>query len=221
MVRRIAEARQGREVFRGCVSLVTRIAVSGIEFVQGRHHPVPMHLGDNRGRRDGGAQAIAVDDALLGHHEAGHLEGVDQHDIRVGDELHNGAPHRLERCPLNGHPVDIGGTDLSDRPRHGPVTDRLAEALALGRGHDLGVGEPGDVPIGVEHDGGGHHGASETSAANFVHARDVDEAQPPQGVLKSPRGLGPPHVARARGCGAYAGRRDSRIRAALPFSFRR
>src|SRR5687768_1317239 len=61
----IAEARHRVEVVARGVALVTVEAVAGIAAMQLQHGAVAGHLGDDRGRGDGGAPGVAVHHAAL------------------------------------------------------------------------------------------------------------------------------------------------------------
>src|SRR4051794_3150425 len=61
----IAEPRHRIEVVAGGVALVAIEAVARIPPVQIEHHPIARDLGDDRGRRNRRAPAVAVDHAAL------------------------------------------------------------------------------------------------------------------------------------------------------------
>ena len=61
---RCTQRRQSRHVLPGRITLVPGKPVAGILTVIGRHLAVPLHLGKNGRRRDGGLQGIAADDRL-------------------------------------------------------------------------------------------------------------------------------------------------------------
>ena len=62
--------------------------------------------------------------------------------------------------------------------------DAVVEPLALGRGHGLRVADAGNVPIGMEHDGGRDDRPGQTAPPDFVDAGDVREPDAPQRVLQ-------------------------------------
>jgi hypothetical protein len=79
--------------------------------------------------------------------------------------------------------VDFGRVCNADRPGERPGGDEDVQALARRRGQELGIGQTGDVPGGVEHHRPGHDGAGQAAAPHFVHPGDEAEAVSPVVVL--------------------------------------
>ena len=61
-----APTTQGLQVFRGGVAFVAGEIVLGVKAMVGRHAPVPVDLGQNRGCGDDGAAVVPLNDGLLG-----------------------------------------------------------------------------------------------------------------------------------------------------------
>ncbi len=84
----------------------------------------------------------------------------------------------------------------------------------------LGVGQAGNVAVGVEDDGAGHDRTGQTAAADLVAAGDAIEPPTPDGVLEGSHRAHAnhdEHPSRARPSVRFV----SFMRAALPFSSRR
>ena len=108
------------------------------------------------------------------------MEGVHQDQIRQRREPEHGAAHRRQRRAMDVDGVDLVGLGGCHRPGQGHAHDRVIEPLALGGRHQLRVGQPRNVAVGVEDDGAGHDGPGQAAAAHFVDAGHAYEPQPPQ-----------------------------------------
>ena len=104
-------------MFGGGVSLVSIVPVARVVLVLGHHLPIAGHLGDDGRGSDRRAAPIAVQHAALSDVEIGDAEGVDEHRVGQRRDREHGAPHRLERRPMDVQRVDLGGLDEGHRPR--------------------------------------------------------------------------------------------------------
>lgn len=180
-------------------SLVARVTVAVVGLVQVAHESVARDLGDDRGRRDGGARRIAADDPALGHGQLRNAEGVDEHEIGQRRQLEDGAAHGVERRPMNVAAIDVGRRTVGDGPRTGTPANHLVEAFACRLRQLLRVAQPGDGPRGVEHDGRRDHGPGEAPTTDFVRSRHEDEAPPPHRVFDRARCAGRGHASDGSG----------------------
>ena len=179
--------RQRLQVLGHAVALVVGEAVLRIAPVELDHHPVALHLGDDRGAGDRVAEAVAAHQRDAGEAEAGEPHGV--HHRAVGrraetrQRLAHGEAGGFEDVDLvddvGGHRGDGDG----DRVR----ADRRGRALALRSGEALAVVHAGHQAAAVEDHRGGDHRAGERAAAHLVDPGDqaVAAARQPR-----PRGRG-------------------------------
>ncbi|MGC4082431.1 MAG: hypothetical protein QM736_10075 [Vicinamibacterales bacterium] len=154
-----------------------------------RHHlAIARHLGHDRRSRDGGAAAIAFDHASLRHRDIRNPERVDEHEIGKRRERHDRTTHRVQRRTVDVETVDSARRTRSHGPRQCAADDLGVQVIALVSRHDLRVGQPRDVSVGVEDDGAGSHRSGETAASYFVDPCDEAEADAPQRILDGARG---------------------------------
>ena len=157
---------------------------------------------------------------------SGNPERVDQDQVRQRHQREHRLPHRLERRPVDVDAVDFGRLDRRDGPpqARAAMISWHSRSRSGGR-QDLGVAQPGNVVVGVQHDRAGHDGARQAPASDLVDAGDPDEPPPAERVLDRRARRAAPHGMRRSGarpaCGRYAVRLVSFMRAALPFRSRR
>ena len=121
---RSARRRPGARAWRSPCAGRSRSAV--VLGVQRHHQPIAVDLGDDRGGGDRRAEAVAVDDAALGHGQARECVNASTRTASgSGDEAHHRAPHglaatrggsRSDRCPparppRRPRPARRGGCD--------------------------------------------------------------------------------------------------------------
>ena len=112
MVRRDAEAFERDAVLLGAVARVAFPPVSGMVAGEPFHDAVARHLGDDRRRRNGEAEAVAGDNGAGRHREGRRHVAVDQRRLRRRGEGANRTLHGDEGGPENIQAVDLG--DLGD-----------------------------------------------------------------------------------------------------------
>ncbi len=128
-----------------------------------------------------------MEDAPLRHGQIRDAKRIHEDDVGKRGEREDGPVHRLQRGLVDIDAVDFERIGLGRGPGHGVLNDLRVQQLALSRGDGFGVGDPRDVPVRMQHDGRRHDWTRETSAADFVRAGDVDEADTPQRVLQRAR----------------------------------
>src|SRR5581483_10327508 len=111
------ERAQRREMLGRAVAFVPREAVTRIALVVLAHHPLARHLGEDRGRRDAEALAIATHDRGLRVGEACDLAPSNQHVGGLAAEPGERAARRQPGRPVDVELIDLGRLGDADRPR--------------------------------------------------------------------------------------------------------
>ena len=170
-----AEPRERCDVLLHGVSLVLREAVARVGGVELAHHRVARGLREDRRRRDGEAQRVAFDDALLRDRHVLQAPRVDEEMLRRHDEAFDGALHREEPGPVDVDGVDLLDRGDADRPRRRRGLDLHRETLSLLGVELLRVVDVGDAAARREHDRRGVDRSGERAHAGLVDTRHVDE----------------------------------------------
>ena len=90
--------------------------------------------------------------------------------------------------------IDLGRIGRGDGPGDRVTHDALAQPLALDRRDQLRVGHPGNVLLGMKHDGGRDDGAGQAAASHLVDAGHVHEPHAAQRVLQRAHGRNANHI---------------------------
>ena len=175
----------------GAVAFVGGEAVGRVEAVEGAHEGVARHLGEDAGRGNAGAEAVATDHRGLGDAEAIHREAVDQgvH----GPVPAAPVPHARQgpaHCQPDGRAdaqlVDAAGGHPRQADGERPGADGHHQLLASLGAQPLGVIQAGGRVVEVKDHGGGDDGAGQGPDANLVDAGDLGDALSPQCFLRRP-----------------------------------
>ena len=144
----------GRHMALGAVPLVRLEAVAGVLLGIGLHHMIARHLGHERRGGDGGALPVPLHDVHLPRIKMQRVavQKNDVHRNALGLHLGDGGGKGLTQSRRHAHSVDIGRLHVLHRPRPGAPAHLLGDGLAVLRPHLLGVVEPGDGVVRVQHD---------------------------------------------------------------------
>src|ERR1700724_3306971 len=118
MYRRRAELLDDTHVTRSAVALVPGEAVAGVKTIEIVHQAVARDLGDDRGRRDAEAFAIAADNPGLRKLQPGNLATIDQHVRRRMSQRRERALEGKHRRPVDVEAVDLIDASAADANRH-------------------------------------------------------------------------------------------------------
>src|SRR5256885_3840166 len=219
---REAVQRECREVLRRAVALVACPRVRRMVPPQEVHEAVTHRLGDHRCGGDGVAVRVAADDRLVRAPQLGKRQAVDEH-VGGGDaEAGEGPLHREDGGPADVQPVDLAHTRAPDANRERPRAHHTRKPQAARGREQLGVTQASDdLAVGRQHDGGGHHGTGEGTAARFIDTGDELAPRSPERDLALERGAGTSHASCFSTVSGTTTPRFSRIRAALPARRRR
>ena len=116
-------------VQRRPVAHVTGETVARMTFVEFVHQPVAVYLCDDRRRRDGTIDRIAVYQRLLAYRHTGYGTRIDEQEIGFRIQRRHGPPHGFEGSLKDIHSVDFQRAHLTDSDRHGLLSDRDVQAL--------------------------------------------------------------------------------------------
>src|SRR6185312_6774797 len=167
-------------VLAGGVALVLAEPERGIATVQPEHDPVPRHLRDDRGGRHARAHHVALLDPERWARHARHREPVGQGVVRF--ERARGPTKQGDVRAVQAAPIQHRWLSLGDGERAG-LDDPLERCLALLRGEQLRVSDPGGVEPRGDHDARGDERPGKGAPACLVDADDPREALRPQALL--------------------------------------
>ena len=115
---------------------------------------IARHLSHERRGGDGGALPVPLHDVHLPRIKMQRV-AVQKHDVhRDALSLHrgDGGGEGLAQSRRHAHTIDIGRLHVLHRPRPGAPAHFACDGLAILRPHLLGVVEPGDGVVRVQHD---------------------------------------------------------------------
>ena len=183
------------------VALVTGESVLRVSQIQLDHHPVAVHLGDDRRRGDGYRAFVTANNGRLREWGSG-LEGaVDENPIGPWVQFQQGFSHRLQGSLQDVELVDL--RDLDGRYRGAMcLFENLPEKpLAHLRLQLLRIVDLPQLDAWAEGDGRGHHWPGQTPAADFVHSCHHLNPRLPESGFEFPHpsgagalGLAPAHL---------------------------
>jgi len=175
-------------MFLGTVSHVGFPAIERMSQCKAAHELIADLLGDDAGGGDGGAVRVPVDEGFVRVAEFRERESIDQdlpgfEAAKSTEDTADGAAHG----DGGGNP-DVEAVDLANRgggngDPEGTLANAGDEPLTLGRAQQLGVAKAGDaLDVSREDDRGGHDGAREWTATDFIDA-DEQVTDSPAGFL--------------------------------------
>ena len=180
MKRGHSQAVQRGVVLGDGVALVFRKAVPGILAVEVDEERIAVDLRHDKGRRDGDALGVTVNDPGLGNGHVVESPGVDEKMRRGHGEGFDRPTHRQEPCVVDIDAIDLLGLGASDAPSDGVAPEDLREALPSLPVELLRVVDaPGSVSLG-ENDRGRDHRPDEGTHAHLVDARDERDPITPE-----------------------------------------
>jgi O-methyltransferase involved in polyketide biosynthesis len=186
-------------LMRGCwVAGVLREREAGVHVGERCHVPVPVHLGDDRSRRDRYRAQIRLD--LAAHRPRPPdvvVRPVKQHRVgplrQCGQRANRGPPQR------DGHSrrVDLLVGGLADGVRRDPAQQFIRDRLPARPGEQLRIGKPrGRRPeVRGNHDGAHRHRSRPRAPPHLVDTRDA----PGSGAVERTLDVIPGDVGRAIG----------------------
>ena len=163
----------------GRVADVAVEPVHRIPLVQPAHHPVPRHLGDDRGGGDGGGQAVAAHHGAVVAGALREPEAVDKGNVRRWIQALDGSCEPAQVAAVQAVTVDGRRREEDDDDLARQAHDLVVESLATRTGEALGVVEAGErFEVGlaegrvVQADGRDGERTGEAPAAGLVGAAD-------------------------------------------------
>ncbi len=163
---------EGLQVRAGSVSFVLFKSIAGEEAIPGFHQSIPRDFGDDGGRRDRSAFAVASRHSRLGDPSAGGFVAVHKHMRGRNHKPADGQAHRrqgrLQDIDLiNGLMIDDSYSDIQ-----GLTLDQAISFFSLRCCEQLAVAKKRNSIRGRENDGGGNDGTGEGTSAGFIDAGD-------------------------------------------------
>jgi len=155
----------------GGIPLMMRESISGISPIHATHEAVPKMLGHQAGARNLIKTLVALDVGFLRDLDGGNLSRIYQHQVWTRRQARHGAPHRLQRRPVDVDAIDFTGTRNADRGADRFVEDGVGQLRADIRiQHLLGIVHAANSRfLGHDHRRG-HHRPGQWSNAHFVHS---------------------------------------------------
>ncbi len=172
------------QMIGGGVALVAGKAVLRVYRIPFLHARVPVRLGEDGGRSNGDAAAVALDERLL-FDEHVELHGVDQQVIRRDRKLLERGGHGLAAGLINIPGINALRVHLGNGPGQRVLANALGKLSASVRSDLLRIIEPNDAPLRIENDGGGNHRAEERAAAGFIQTGDARPTEFTRGALEA------------------------------------
>jgi hypothetical protein len=159
-------------VLRGPVPLVVLEAVDGKPDAQVVQHPVALDLRDDRRRRYGGTERVAVNDRELGKPDPRERDRVEKKSFGLGIEREDRQPHRGEARSKDVPEVDLRGAHDPDAYGHRVAADGDRQSLAGGSIQALRVVEPDQDAACRQDHRGRDDWTGEGAASDLVDSRD-------------------------------------------------
>lgn len=160
------------------VAFVLAEAIFGKARAEIAHDRVARDLGNDAGRGNGKAEAIAVDDGGLGQGERKNGKPIDEHVIGPEAERFDGRAHRLVGGAEDVDRVNLKRIDDSDRPGDCLVGDQFVIDFFTAFGEKLlGVVQSGVAKFFGEDHRRRYDRAGERAAARFIEAGDRRDTQ--------------------------------------------
>ena len=171
----------------GWIALVTGESIGRINFIHLQALAVAVHLGQNRRCRNGRHLGIAFDNRFSRNLQLRQTVAVDQHQGRFEPQPLDRAAHGQQRCLQDVQLVDFFDAGLGNAAAQGPGADFIEKALAPFFSQDLGVRQPGNRLVDIEHHRSGNHRPGQRSAPGLVDADDQARPMPMGGLFVTQR----------------------------------
>jgi len=167
------------------IALMLGEAIARILCIQLVHERIPSGFGQDRGSRNGQAQAVSLHDCLLWYREILESPSIEEEVLgHQGKAVHRAA-HGKEPGPVNVDAIDLLDFGEGDRPCDSARPDLCRESVSRCRIELLRIIDAGNSRSGCEHDGRGRHGPGERAHAGFINAGDMQHAAGPKGAFKA------------------------------------
>jgi hypothetical protein len=134
------------------------------------HDLIPGNLGDDRGRGNGDAPGITLDNHFLGYVDGNFALAVDQEIIRGHGKAGNGFPHGQKRCLQDIHVIDNGGLSHAYIEGDGITSYDNIQLFSLGFGEFFGIIYLRIFITGREHNSSSYNGAGQRTSSGLINA---------------------------------------------------
>ena len=161
----------------GAVALVLAEAILGKLRAEVTHHPVARDLGDDTGRGDRKADAIAIDDGGLGQGKGNDGQAVDQNVLWWIGQGFERDPHGPVGGAQDIDSIDLKMVDHANGPDNFGVTDQLIVNLLAQFGRELfGVLQFSMPKLLRQNRDRRHHRPGQRPASGLIDSSDANDA---------------------------------------------
>src|SRR5512139_271174 len=155
---------------RGRIALVSSDTVPWIETIQLNHLPVTVHLGNNRGRTDGGYFTITFDHGFGTAMKFWTAIAVDECMSRSRIEAGHSTLHREHGGMKNIEFIDLLYFSPADRPRERTLANNIEKLLAPCFAQFFGIGQSFNGTSRIENHGGRNDSTAQGATSYFIDA---------------------------------------------------
>ena len=164
--------RQLLEMLFGAIPFMGEKIVEGILPMKFGHQSIPRHFGHDRGRRDGQAERITLDDGAERDGAIGQSNRVNEQAIRLRSETGQRTTHGEAGRFKNVELVDFFVARRTDPDADRAFVDRDVELFPLGFSEKLGIVAADQPAPSRQDDGRRDHRTGQRTSTRFIQAGD-------------------------------------------------
>ena len=164
--------RQLLEVLFGAIPFMGQKVVVGILPMKLGHQAIPRHFGHDRGRCDGQAERITLDDGAERDGAIGQSNRVNEQTIRLRSETGQRTTHSQAGRFKNVELVDFFVARRTNPDADRAFGDRDVELFPLGFSQELGIVASDQPAPSWQDDGRRDHRTGQRTSARFIQAGD-------------------------------------------------